>query len=299
MDPLISILIPTHRPEHFVNALNCALNQTYSKKEIIISDNSNDGQIKALCGKFHGVKYFKNTDGRAISNIVNPLNYASGDYIKYLFDDDLLFPHCLGSMVEELTEFGHEDVVLITSSRQLINSKSKVTSHLALPQIEKSSLFYGSDALKRMLMNADNFIGELSTVMFKRPLVTDLLFQFHEIGFDFSDGLGIIDVVLYYLLLSPIERKMLYIPFDLSAFRQHENSESNPLITKTFHTAVSGWIKLIELAYSKGHLNDAEATIACENYLKLSLNYVNLFPEHLYPWEDRAKNLIAKLACSN
>lgn len=104
--PLVSICIPTFNRTNFLaQAIESCLRQTYKNYEIIVCDNSTNLKSQKLIKKFRNanIRYFKNkTNLGSAKNINQTLSYARGKYIKFLFDDDLLYPTCLYKMVTAL-----------------------------------------------------------------------------------------------------------------------------------------------------------------------------------------------------
>ncbi len=104
--PLVSICIPTYnRPELLQRAVRSCLAQTLGDFEIIITDNSDTNASREVVARLADsrISYFKNESNIgpwANGNRVADL--ASGKYIKFLMDDDLLKPECLARMVEAL-----------------------------------------------------------------------------------------------------------------------------------------------------------------------------------------------------
>lgn len=95
-----SIVIPTYNGERFVEeALLSALNQSKSAFEIIISDDNSSDKTLSICKKYldYGVKIYSHTNGP--SGFVNGWNqaidYASGEFISILHQDDILYPDFL------------------------------------------------------------------------------------------------------------------------------------------------------------------------------------------------------------
>jgi glycosyltransferase involved in cell wall biosynthesis len=125
--PLVSILIPTHRANLLKHSLASAVSQTYSNTEIIISDNSESDDIWQMCQSYPNVRYYRNprpTKTDFWMNVENPLQYAKGTFIKYLFDDDLLFPNCIDTMIGQLNRLDSkvaERVALVLSSRHVFD----------------------------------------------------------------------------------------------------------------------------------------------------------------------------------
>ena len=107
--PLVSIIIPTYnRPHLLCEAIDSCLTQTYSNIEIIVV---NDGGTKEteniLKERYKNVvgihtkyqvndekviKYFYKENGGVSSARNYGLKKASGEYINFLDDDDLLLP---------------------------------------------------------------------------------------------------------------------------------------------------------------------------------------------------------------
>lgn len=115
----ISICIPTYEMngkgvEYLNHSLNILSNQTYRDFEVVISDQSDNLDIKNLCEKWNGnlnIKYISYKDGlrRSSSNINNAIKHASGDIIRILFQDDFLYDK--QSLETELVHFlgNHND----------------------------------------------------------------------------------------------------------------------------------------------------------------------------------------------
>ena len=93
--PLVSILIPTYnQPEFFRQALESALNQDYPNIEILVSDDSTDDRVKKVAMEYKDrIQFFKHPkieDGTlGWRNMMFLLNHAHGEFINFLFHDDL------------------------------------------------------------------------------------------------------------------------------------------------------------------------------------------------------------------
>lgn len=274
----------------------CAMSQTYENKEIIVSDNSDGMEIANICGQHEAVIYRRNSNGKPSSNIAQPLLLASGDYIKYLFDDDLIYPNCIDSMIGWLNQFSDANINsigLVTSARHLINDDSVCYAEVLEREIVNSSMVNGEQVAKRILVTQDNFVGEFSTVLFKREFVdlVDPESIFKVFGEDFSYGL--VDVPLYISILQ--RANMLYIPYSLSAFRKHTAGGSNVGENPGFHYVVSDWFRLAHAAYRNGYLSKDEARVSVGNYMNLAKHFEDVFPEQLAPWQMAAMEFIEEL----
>lgn len=100
MKPLISIGIPTYEMSgygvYYLNELLNSINiQTFNDFEVIISDHSIDSKIKNFIESSNfnfKINYFENQKmrGNPSSNINKIIDEAKGEYIKFIFQDDLL-----------------------------------------------------------------------------------------------------------------------------------------------------------------------------------------------------------------
>lgn len=115
--PLVTVIVPTYkRCELLKRALQSVLDQTCRNWELVVSDDeAPPGQtwayLQQLAQTDARVKVFRNegAHGQA-GNVNNALAHAGGEWIKPLFDDDVLLPDCLERMVQAVGP--HPTVVL-------------------------------------------------------------------------------------------------------------------------------------------------------------------------------------------
>ncbi|WP_347275217.1 glycosyltransferase family 2 protein [Candidatus Kuenenia sp.] len=93
--PLITIAIPTYnRADNYLKqAIQCAINQTYSNIEIIVSDNCSTDNTEAVVKDFNDprIRYFRQEKNIGANNNFNfCLEQAKGVYFLFLMDDDLI-----------------------------------------------------------------------------------------------------------------------------------------------------------------------------------------------------------------
>ena len=127
--PLVTIGIPTYnRADGYLKgAIQCALDQTYSNIEILISDNCSTDNTESLVKNFTDdrIKYIKHEKNIGAANNFNycVLN-AKGDYFLLLHDDDLID----NDFIETCINFskGNNDVGIIRTGMRRIDSEGKV-----------------------------------------------------------------------------------------------------------------------------------------------------------------------------
>ncbi len=179
--PLVSIVIPAFNPRFFSSALQGALEQSYSNLEIIICDDSRSDEIKAMVDSLTEcscvpVRYVRNQQTLGVvGNLQACLAQAQGEFIKFLCDDDLLFPASITRQAQVLVE--QPDVNLVLAQRLLWDA-----DNFQLPsRLENSALspvcglFKGEDMLAIFENFSLNFLGGLSSALFRRADVQELL----------------------------------------------------------------------------------------------------------------------------
>jgi glycosyltransferase involved in cell wall biosynthesis len=154
---------------HLAEAIDAALAQTYKEFELVVRDDiSSDGspqilrKYKQLDARVH---YRQNDKSLGLFGNYNEcIQAAKGDFIKLYAQDDLLEPDAVEKMVAILQD--RSDVALVTCAKRLIDDSDK--------EIEKIQRFKSDVCLKSKdvilanLIVLNNWIGEPSTVMFRR-----------------------------------------------------------------------------------------------------------------------------------
>jgi glycosyltransferase involved in cell wall biosynthesis len=124
--PSVSILIPAFRPTWINEAIQSALAQTFTDFELIISDDSADDEVEKLVRTWSDrrLQYFRNpTRGAPGSNRDFLISRARGEYIKFLFDDDFLYPHSLELLLSMASRTG---CALAFHSRNVIDDNGNI-----------------------------------------------------------------------------------------------------------------------------------------------------------------------------
>ena len=100
MEPLVSVLMPTfNRSGMLRRALGSVLMQSYSKLEILVSDNHSTDDTQATIAEFvrrdSRVRHLQSLPGNtsAMLNIRNTLSSATGKYAVVLADDDFFLDY--------------------------------------------------------------------------------------------------------------------------------------------------------------------------------------------------------------
>ncbi|SDH86943.1 MULTISPECIES: glycosyltransferase family 2 protein [Winogradskyella] len=238
MNPKVSICIPTYNGVKFIaEAMDSAICQTYGNLEIIVSDDASiDGTLKIIeTYKFKTsipISVYHHEPNGIGANWNNCIKKAKGDYIKFLFQDDVLIPSCIEQMVNILEQ--NPKLGMVASKRKFIVEQD-LTSDATKLWIEKygdlqrglhfkinknvqiidRSLFKSNEFLKPPIKNK---IGEPSAVLFRKS-ITDI------IGFYREDLKQILDYEFCYRLLK--KQDIAIINENLVKFRLHHNQATN------------------------------------------------------------------------
>lgn len=264
--PKVSVLIPTNNRESLLRlALESLVKQTSRDFEVLVFDNaSTDGTqacVEAFANRLPEVRYVRQpVNVGPVPNFTACLNNAKGEYIKYLLDDDLLEPECIRIMSECLDD--HPEVALVTSKRTPIDEKGN-----PLPDIPATrqatgydAILSGKELIEGVLKLRLNFIGEPSTVMFRKNLVHEPLGMLSGNSFSVN-----VDIALWFHLLT--QGQAIYLVKPLSCFRIHSGQGQRQQDVETIGSLE--WVVLVREMKHLGYLQD--------NQLYQAVLNINLF----------------------
>lgn len=210
--PKVSVCIPVHNGAMYIQgAVDSALDQDYPDFEIVIVDNCSTDGTAALVEKISSnnekVRFFKNDRNIGLAaNLNKCIEYASGEYIKYLLVDDLFFPGCIRQMAEGLDN--HPQVSLVCGARLSIDASG--ASFTVRRYSSRKMVVSGHEVISRCLFGG-NFIGEPTAVMFRK---SDLQVHFRE------DLPQLMDMVMWFNLLERGDLWSIDIP--ICSIRIHD-----------------------------------------------------------------------------
>ncbi|HEX4332786.1 MAG TPA: glycosyltransferase family 2 protein [Usitatibacter sp.] len=172
--PRVSILIPAYRERFFAEAFESARAQSASSFEIVVSDDSPGGAIRACveAARDPRVRYFRNEPARGFEgNFTFLFREARGSLLKFLNDDDRLRPECVQRLAGAFDDPG---VTLATSRRAVIdaNGAPRADTPATTAITHLTGTIAGRELGDLALVNSINFIGEPTTVMFRRADLT-------------------------------------------------------------------------------------------------------------------------------
>lgn len=125
-NPLVSICIPTYNGETWLlECLRSALSQTYANLEILVVDDcSTDGTVElARSLQDERLRIAVNESNQGLVGNWNAcVRLARGEFIKFLFQDDVLYPNCVEKMLAMIER--HSELGLVFSTRDIIVEKN-------------------------------------------------------------------------------------------------------------------------------------------------------------------------------
>lgn len=182
MIPQVSICIPTYNGERWLrDCLESALACTADCEVLIVDDGSSDGTV-ALSNEYaqrdKRVRVFVNEKNLGLTGNWNRcLELAKGEWIKFLFQDDVLGPRA----VELLLEAARPEDQLLAAHRNYVfgeNASEEAKLYyrrevLTLDRLAPGGQLFSAQQIVSFAAAHPtiNFIGEPSTVMFRRKLV--------------------------------------------------------------------------------------------------------------------------------
>lgn len=238
--PLVSICVPVYNGAAFIEScLRACISQTYQNIEIIVCDDcSTDNTfeiIQKIAKEDPRIKYYQNKSNKGlVGNWNQTLSHASGDYIKWLFQDDNMVPDAIEKFVQ-VASAGYSFIVSKRnfvlkgnfSEQQIKYYKSGVkTLESYFNKSEKGHYFEAADIAKLSTeFIALNFIGEPSLSFFNKKCI--------EQAGNYDEKLHQICDMEYSLRIASSEG-VFVINDPICSFTIHENSTTNINLDKKF-----------------------------------------------------------------
>lgn len=231
IDPKVSVCIPIYNGEKYLKeTLDSVAKQSFKNFELVISDDfSSDNSIEVIISVlkcFPNINYsiYKNKKKGIGNNWNNCLIHARGEYIKFIFQDDLMYPNCLETLIRYLDL--NNDVCLVSSKREIITdsseySKNWIKNFYSL-QSNLLNFEYNKKFDKEVFQNwffnkTMNIVGEPSCVLFRKSIIKKIgLFNIHFKQYlDFE----------YWYRIAAVN-KLVVLEDVLVKFRVHDESAS-------------------------------------------------------------------------
>ena len=215
--PKISVCLPVYNGEKFLaQAIDSVLQQTEPDFELLISDDASTDRSAAIAAEYAAkdsrIRWWPNSENQGLfANYNACIRKATGTFIKLFAQDDVLAPTILQVQCGALAP--HPTIKLVATAKHWIDSNGKVLQ--TIRPFAESRIVEGRDVIRYNLLQLGNWVGEPSTVMFRREDAGD--------GFDtrfYHYG----DIEYWFRLVE--KGDYLYINEPLCSFRRHEGSST-------------------------------------------------------------------------
>jgi glycosyltransferase involved in cell wall biosynthesis len=208
----VSVCIPAYNGEKFIKeCIDSVLAQTYPNFELIVVDDRSTDNTVSIIKSYTDprIKFYQNeTNLGLIGNWNKALSYATGDYIKILPDDDLIYPGCLELQVAVLDKDKKKEVALVSGRKHVINNLGKILFSRGYSKTETE--VSGYEAINKTVRSGGNIIGEGGALLFRREIMS-------KAGIIDSDIFYILDLDYWFKIL--LNGKLHSLPDIVSAFR--------------------------------------------------------------------------------
>lgn len=224
----VSICIPTYNGAQYLEAcLDSVLNQTYRNIEILlVDDQSTDNTveiIKRYAAIDNRIRLVKNKQNLGlVGNWNRCIELAGGEWIKFVFQDDLISKNC----IERMLGVASIEHPLIFCRRDFFfedNIDFKVKNiYLNIHRFDeffpKTGLISPTDISKTILKTNDNFFGEPTSSLIHKSI-------FDHFGLFNNNLIQICDLEFWIRVSTNIGINFINEP--LVKFRVHANSTSS------------------------------------------------------------------------
>ena len=165
----MSIVIPAFNGIPYIEqAYQSCLDQTYPNIEICISDGgSTDGTVDWMKQLPPSVRTgFLSTGTAPAHNWTHATEMASGEYIKLLCQDDLLYPRAVEDQVADLLT--HPQACMAVAQRDVISASGKVLSRKRGLGGLGQGVHSRAEVLDAVYLGGTNVLGEPHVILFRR-----------------------------------------------------------------------------------------------------------------------------------
>jgi len=161
--PLVSICIPTYNDARFLReSLDSIVNQTYSNKEIIVSDNASTDETEKIVKEYvekYKVKYYRNEKNiGAEANFNRCIESANGEFIAIFHSDDIYDKEIITKQVEYLN--GCPNSGAVSTLAYDIDEEGNIFKSNDIPNElnKENNCEYNFEEIFRTIMKYGNFL---------------------------------------------------------------------------------------------------------------------------------------------
>jgi glycosyltransferase involved in cell wall biosynthesis len=175
VNPRISVVVPAYNNADYLDTtLRSILDQTYQDFELIVADHSSSDDSLAIARRYEDdprvTVVETEAGGGARRNWNRVSDLATGETIKLVCGDDVIYPTMLAEQLHAYDE-GGQDVVLVASQRDLVDARGAVfVKARGLGSLDGK--VDGKVALRASVRSGGNIFGEPACVLLRRETLT-------------------------------------------------------------------------------------------------------------------------------
>jgi glycosyltransferase involved in cell wall biosynthesis len=249
--PTVSVVIPVFNGmKYLAETVDSVLAQTYPDVELVLVDGGSTDGSRAWIESFEHRQVLKDylpPGTPAAGTWTRASELATGEFVKLLCQDDLIYPTAIDLQVADLE--GHPTAGMAVCQRDMISSSGRVLYHgrgcAGLPD----GLVDGAHALEVGSWRGANVYGEPLAALFRRDAMADALPWEDENPF-------LLDMFFYAKVLR--DHDLMVRRESLGAFRISMSSWSTRLLAKQYGQ-FAAWQRQVERAVPQTWYRVAQA----------------------------------------
>lgn len=155
--PLVSIIIPVFNGSNYLHeAINSAINQTYSNIEIIVvNDGSTDsGKTESVALSYgKSIRYILKENGGVSSALNTGIEAMKGEWFSWLSHDDLYEPDKIECQINEALNFKEPNLIIASQTKFIDASSNEIKQNILIAHLRsiKPGIYSSSEMLGTLL----------------------------------------------------------------------------------------------------------------------------------------------------
>ena len=227
---MVSICIPTYNGEkHLRETLDSVLAQTFNNLEVlIVDDNSTDntmGILREYASKENRIRIVQNEINLGLVNNWNRcVDLAHGDWIKFVFQDDIIAPDCVALLLHSckggsLFAACRRNILFDKNAESVKKYYKEYIRNITIEKIFQGKTVISPEMFRSTCLSylVANFIGEPTAVMLHKSI-------FKKYG-SFNPNLIQMCDIEFWIRIG-IHEGFVYVPNNLATFRVHAGGTS-------------------------------------------------------------------------
>ena len=269
----VSILIPARKAQFLARAIGSAQRQTFEDIEIIVGDDTADAALAPIVRSIADprIRYVHHGFRDMRRNTEALFELATGRYVKWLADDDMLLPSSVALLVDALKQ--HPESALAFHGRTFIDENDALVHQPPLLVNAGERALIGRDMLVAdMVGQMHNFVGEPSNIMIDRLRATKgALGSYRSLVLDY-----LLDVAMYLNLAE--QAPIVVVGGYLSMLRRHPGV-TTPATRPNYSAGLYEWEVLVRGEAAAGRLSGEALARAASRLRQAYSGYALELPE--------------------